>query len=191
MSEIPSWVATLVIHILFSKLGKYPRGVELAISHSDEHFSIHRLYGEIVLYFHGDRVLMHRLFVVLAILHSDEEPEYQYQSEAYICFLQASIEELDILSVEFHLVNLILGVGLGILSWDVLFFRRIFLSAVGECRSMEVFSHHGNVLQIPLGVRVLMGTCCYWGENLRIHHACLVREFLEDCDPGEEMGDLR
>ena len=77
MSEIPSWVETRVIHILFSELGKYPRGVELAIPHSDEHFSIHRLYGGIVLYFHGDMVLMHRWFWVLAIPHSDEELEYR------------------------------------------------------------------------------------------------------------------
>lgn len=79
----------------------------------------------------------------------------------------------------------------GILCLDVLFFRLIFLSAVGEYRSMEVFFRHENVLQIPLGVRVLMGTYCHWVENLRIHHASLEREFLEDYDPGEEMGDLR
>lgn len=145
------------------------------------------------------------LVVMNGILHSDEE---------YICFLQDSIALIE----EFHLVNqnrdamseipswvemLVIhilfselrkhpqGGELGILSWDVLFFRMIFLSAVGEYRSMEVFSHHENVRQILLGVRVLMGTCCCLGENLRIHHACLEREFLEDYDPGEEKGDLR
>lgn len=70
---------------------------------------------------------MHRWFWVFATLHSDEEPEYQYQSEAYICFLQDSIEEPDILGVEFPSRELESGRGSSVFSLGMLcFFERFF-----------------------------------------------------------------